>query len=359
MATIELTDIPDYVALTLRELGRMKIQQIAQNRQSYITMQHWFKKDKVVFESGSGIQRNLMNTLSRQARHVGATHVVSVDIPALIDQLQVNWRHAYVPWAFLYQEVLTNSGPEMVAKVIVPRRLDAWLSMADELEAKAWAIPTSTNKTEPYGVPYWVVYNASTGFNGGAASGHTTVAGVSLTDSPTFKNYTDTYAAVTKADLIKKMRTAHRKCNWRSPFANTDYRKSENADFRIYTDETRIASFEDLGEAQNENLGRDLAPFSNRASDVSSQDGVLLFRKHPIFWVPYLDDTAVFTSPVAPVYMLDHSTFYPVCLSGDFFRECKPRSLESQPNMFRVDNWLSYNYLCVDRRRNAVFATGA
>lgn len=359
MAVIELQDIPDFVAGTLRELGRPKIQQIAQRLQTYVVIGNWLKKDKVQFDEGSGIQRTLMNTLSRQARHVGVTHTVTVDIPTLIDQLQINWRHAHVPWAFTYQEVLMNSGRSLVFNVVKPRRLDALISMAEELEAKAWSSPSSTNKTEPYGIPYWIVYNATDGFNGGAASGHTLVAGVDLTTTPNFKNWSVTYTNVTKADLISKLRTAHRKCRWMSPVNVNDYRKSENAEFRLYTNETRISALEDLGEAQNENLGRDLASVGTSGDVKYAEGGQLVFRRHPIIWAPQLDDSSVFSSPANPVYGVDHSTFYPVCMVGDFFRETKPMQLQNQPNVFRVDMWISYNFLCVDRRRNFVAATGA
>jgi hypothetical protein len=355
MPAVELTDIPDLVATTLRHLGRNKFQQIAQRLQTYQVVSRWLKKDKVQFDNGIGIQRTLMNTLSRQARHVGVTHSVSVDIPTLLDQLQINWRHAHVPWSFTYHEILVNSGESMILNVLKPRRVDAMLSMAEELEAKAWSVPAVGNKTEPYGIPYWIVYNGTTGFNGGAPSGYTTVGGVDLTDSPTFKNYTAQYTTANKADLIKKMRAGHRKCRWISPVSNQDYRKEEYADFRLYTDSTTIAEMEDIGEGQNENLGRDLAPFGV-SNDVKYTDGTLLFRKSPIIGVDQLDDTAVYTAATNPVYMIDHSTFYPVCLVGDFMRESKPIQLQNQPQVFRVDIWLTYNFLCVDRRRNALFA---
>lgn len=355
MAVVSLTDIPDLVSTTLRHLGPNRFQQIAQPLQTFQVVSRWLKRDKVQFDSGIGIQRTLMNSLSRQARHVGVTHTVRVDIPTLLTLLRIEWVHAHVPWGFAYHEILTNSGEAMILNVLKPRRVDALLSLATELESKAWSVPAVGNTTEPLGIPYWIVYNASTGFNGGAPSGYTTVGGVNLTTTPNFKNYTAQYTTVSKADLIKKMRTGHRKCRWIAPISNQDYRKEEYADFRLYTDSTTMAEFEDIGEGQNENLGRDLAPFGG-ASDVRYTDGTLLFRKAPLIVVDQLDDTAVYTANVNPVYMIDHSTFYPVCLQGDFMRESKPIQLQDQPNLFRVDVWLTYNYLCVDRRRNALFA---
>lgn len=344
MPTLTATDIADLVAGTLRELGRLKIQQIAQNLVDYEVFPKWFKKDKVVFDSGIGIQRTLMNRLSGAASHTGLLDLDNVNITDVIDQLNVPWRHAQTSWGFIYQETLMNRGDAMVFKVIKPRRAAAMIDMVEELENKAWASPTSSSdKTNPYGLPYWVVKNSATGFNGGAPSGFSDVAGVSLTDSPTFKNYTFTYAATggfTKADLIKKLRTAHRKIRFKSPVDMEDYRSGKGEKYRLYMNESSISNMEDIGEAQNENLGR----------DVASIDGMsMAFRGHPMIYVPKLDDDTQ-----NPIYMIDHSTFYPVCLKGDYMREGEAEKRPGQHNAFGVFVDLSYNYLCLDRRRNAV-----
>ena len=339
MADLDAKSIADLVASTLDELGRMKFQQIAQNLQDYEVFSHWFKRDKVAFDSGIGIQRTLMNKLSGAAKHVGLMETDTVNITDVIDQLTIPWRHAQTSWAFIYQETLMNRGEALIFNVIEPRRAASLIDLVEELENKAWASPSSSNVTEPYGIPYWIVTNASTGFNGGAPSGHSTVGGVSLTDSPTFKNYTFQYVNKSKADLVKKLRTAHRKCGFKSPITIQDYRGTQGQRYRLYVNETTIAAFEDIGEAQNENLGRDLA----------SMDGTMVFRNHPIIWVPKLD-----ADSTDPVYGVDHSTFYPVCLSGDYLRESEAKPAPSQHNVFQVFVDLSYNYLCVDRRRNWV-----
>ena len=342
MADLVATDIADLVSGTLRELGRLRFQQIAQNLVDYEVFSHWFKRDKVAFDSGIGIQRTLMNKLSNTAKHVGLMETDTVNITDVIDQLQVNWVHAQNSWAFIYQETLMNKGESMIFNVIQPRRADCLISLVEELEDRAWSSPTaSTQKTIPYGLPYWIVKNNTTGFNGSTAFG-TSVAGVEMADSPTFKNYTAQYTNVSKADLIKKLRTAHRKTGFKSPITIQDYRGTQGQRYRLYVNETTISGLEELGEAQNENLGRDLA----------SMDGTITFRNHPVVWVPKLDaDTK------DPVYGIDHSTFYPVCLTGDYLRESEAKPAPSQHNVFQVFVDLTYNYLCIDRRRNWVIAT--
>ena len=362
MATQTLAgDIQDFVAGTLKDLGPLNFQQIAQNLQEYPVLSKWLKKDKVIIESGNGVQRNLMSKLSNQASHVGLLDTDTYDIPDLMVQMSVPWRHAQSKWGFIYQsDILMNRGRAAVFNVVEPRRADALISLAEELEAKAWSAPAVADTTLPYGVPYWIVYNATTGFNGGLPSDHTTVAGVSLTDHPNFKNYTAQYTNVSKADLLKKMRTGMRKIGWKSPVSMQDYRKGKGQRMQLYTNEATVASFEDIGEAQNENLGRDLAPAqAGKGNDVGEVDMQLVFRRHPIIWVPQLDDTSVYTGPSAPVYCIDHSVFYPVCLKGDFLRESEAKEVPNQHNLYRIFVDLSYQYMCIDRRRCALFATGA
>ena len=106
-----------------------------------------------------------------------------------------------------------------------------------------------------------------------------------------------------------------------------------------YVNEDTMSSFEDLGEAQNENLGRDIA----------SMDGQIIFRRVPIIWVPKLDEDTT-----DPVYMIDHSTFYPVVLKGDYLRESDPKESAEAHNAYSIHVDLTYNYVCLDRRRNAV-----
>lgn len=342
MAQLTALDFADLVAATLYDLGPPRFQQIAQNLQDYEVFTKWFKKDKVVFDSGIGIQRNLMARLSGAASHVGLMDEDQVNIPDLLEQLQIPWRHATTSWGLIYQESLMNRGRALIVKVIKPRRAAAMIDLVEELEEKAWdSPPSSSNKTLPYGIQYWVVPNATTGFNGGYPSGHSTVGGVDLTDAPNFKNYTDIYTDITKADLIKKLRKAHRKIRFKSPITIQDYRGSKGERYRLYTNESTLSSLEDVGEAQNENLGRDLA----------SMDGTITFRNHPIIWVPQLD-----SNTNGPVYMIDHSTFYPVVLRGDYLRESQNKA-PNQHNIVQYFIDLTYNFLCVDRRRNAILAT--
>ncbi len=342
MATLSDREILDLTTSTLNDMGPPHFQQIAQQLPDYEVMNKWLKKDRVQIDNGVGIQRILMTDLPDSAKHVGLHALDQVDIKDLLSEINIPWRHATQHWAWERREMLMNRGKSLRTKVLEPRRVGAMLNLADQLEAKAWSCPAADDTLLPYGLPYYVVTNATAGFNGGAPSGHTTVAGLNPTTKTTWKNYTATFSAFTKASLVKTLRTAQRKIRWKSPVTIQDLRGAKGEQYRLYCDETTLSNLEDIGESQNDNLGRDIA----------SIDGITLtFRRHPIVYVPYLDSNPAATNPM---YLIDHSTFYPVVLAGDYMRETDPGFVDGQHNTLVVFLDLTYNFLCIDRRRNAV-----
>lgn len=337
--TVHADDILDLVAGTLKELGRLRFEQIAQALVDYEVMGRILKKDKIGFEGGIGISRNLMVTTSGAAKHVKLFDKDTVAIADVLKTITLPWRHTTTNYAYERRELAMNSGSaEKVVDIIKVRRTDGLLSLVEKMEEAFWNKPTdSTDDTKPFGVPYWIVKNASAGFNGGAPSGFPAGAGGLL--HANWKNYTGTYTNVTKDDVITKLRTAFRKIGFKSPVNVQDYRTGKGERYRLYVTETTINALELLGEAQNENLGRDLA----------SMDDQITFKRCPIIWVPYLDsDTQL------PIYMIDFDSFQPVFLTGEFLREQGPHLAPEQHATYVVFIDTSWNVLCVDRRRQCV-----
>lgn len=336
--------ILDLVTTTQKELGRMKWTDIATDLTEYEVLPKMLKKDKVLFDGGTGITRNAMVTDSGAAKHVGLFGVDDVNVGDVMKTFTVPWRHTTTSYAFDRREEGMNSGASRLVDLIKVRRTDAMISLAKLLEQTFWGKPaTSADTTTPFGLDYWIVYNATEGFNGGNPTGFSD--GCGGLDSATYtrwRNWTAQYAAITKADLITKMRKAHRRTDFKSPVDIPDYRTGKGQSFRIYVNETTMASLEDLGEAQNENLGRDLA----------SMDGTITFRKNPIVYVPYLD-----AKTANPVYMVNWNAFSIAFLKGEYLREEKPTKAANQHTVYNVFVDLTWNTVCVDRRRHALITT--
>ncbi|HOK67208.1 MAG TPA: phage major capsid protein [Anaerohalosphaeraceae bacterium] len=342
-------DIADLITTTLHKLGRGRFHQIAQQLTEYEVMSWLLKKNGEfggvnVISDGLGIKEYLMVKYGDSFRWVGLFEKDNIDITDHLTEMKVEWCRGTDNMAWERREILENRGESRLNNVIIPRRVAMMLRVAQNLENAFFADPIPGESKIPWGLPYWIVKNSTTGFNGGvhpalAAAGVTTVGNVNPEQYPTFKNYTDTYSAFTKEDLVRKLRKAHRKTAWKSPISLKEFRSVYGERRRLFVNEETISALESIAESQNDNLGIDLAPY----------DGETTFKRHPIRYVPKLDDD---TSN--PVYMIDLATFMLFVLEGDYLRESDARVAPFQHNVFVVHVDLSYNTLCVNRRANAV-----
>lgn len=340
MPTLRDTEILDLVTATISEMGAPKWEQIAQDLQDYEVMSKWLKEDKITEEGGVGITRNLMLKYSNVAKHTGLFEEDTVDVTDVMAQMRVDWKRITAYYAFERREVLQNKGKYLVNNVLEPRRANMMIALAEELEDKAWTAPDATSETDPWGLLYWVVKNATAGFNGGLPTGFTTVAGINITTYPNFKNYSGTYTVISEDDFIAKLSTAHRKTKWVSPVTVEQFRSARGERRICYANDSLVGHFEKHARSQNDNLGSEIAVF----------DGVTTFRRHPIRYIPKLDEDTT-----DPFYMIDHSTFSPVVLNGDYLRESDVRISGKSHNVMEAYIDMSYNYLCVNRRKNVVF----
>jgi len=339
MPTLTDDQILDMAVTTLSSYGPPRFGQIAQTWTDYEILSKWMKKDKIVVDSGTGVSRALLAKLGNRAAHVGLHAQDEYNFMDLMTRLTVTWARAHVYWGYERRQALENRGRALLCNVIEPQRVAALIEMADELEGKAWNLKDPANDVDSLGVPYWIVANATQGFNGGLPSGYTTVGGVNITTYPTFKNWTDTFTNISESDFLRKMRLAHLKINFKSPVNSKEFLGAKGERFRVYMGDDMYLDLAQIAMSHNNNLGIDLAPM----------DGVATFKRHPLVHVPYLE---TFTDK--RVYMIDHDTFYPVVLRGDYLRETKPRFAPNQHNTVVLDIDLSYQYVCVDRRGNAV-----
>lgn len=346
---VAATDIGDLIRTALNELGRMRFESIAESLQEYVVMREWLKRERLTLSDGTAIQWTVVLDPDNSAKHVGLFDADNVNISDGTAIASVPWRHATWHWAYEHRETLMNRGASRIVDHIKIRRFRAMLSGVELLERSAWSKPVdSSDKLEPYGVPYWVVFDPNTtegfaavnpsGFPGGRGGIDSTAPRHSR-----WANWSAKYTNVSKDDLIRKWRRAFRKTNFMSPIDIEDFRRGRGRRYQCFTNEETLNALELVGESQNENLGRDLA----------SMDGTLTFRRNPIYWVPQLDSNTEVTDPI---YCLDMSQFYPVVLKGDYLRETGPIRAPNQHNVWRVHVDLTYNYICRNLRCQAVLA---
>jgi len=343
MPAVKDAEIADMLTTTLAKMGEGRFQQIAQELQEFEVMGNILTKrgGVKIIDSGLAIEETLMTAFGGRSRWVGLFTEDKYDFKNVLKKIRVEWTHLNDSMMFERRMTLENRGKARINNVILPQKAAMMLRLAHTLEDAFFDDYDEAASLKMWGLKYWIVKNSSTGFNGGSPNADgLKIAGLTLSTAPTYQNYTFTYTAVTKADFVKKLRTAHRKIQWKSPINIAQFRGDFGEKRILYVNEPTISSIEDIGEAQNENLGRDLAPY----------DGTMTFRRHPIRWAVKLDDD---TSN--PVYMLDKSTIHPVVLKGDYMRQSDVYPLRGkQHNVFVSDIDLSVNTMCLNRRANAV-----
>ena len=308
-----------------------------------------------VQRGGLGIEETLMVNHGGRSRFIGE---LEEDTSMIIDHLRKMKLYFTLlndSIAYSKVELLRNRGKNRENNVMLPKTRAMWLRVAETMEEAFFETPDADNSLRPWGLKYWIVKNATAGFNGGYPDGFTRIANINLTEVPQFKNYTDAYTAASKSDLITKMRRAHRRTKWKSPKKQSGFDGDTSNRRIILCNEDTIEAFENIGEAQNENLGRDLSPMTAGGSGAWGLkfmgDGEIVFKRNPIIYAEPLDDD---TSD--PVYGLDMNTFYAMTEEGDNMNLGEFKVAPTQHRAFAAQLDHAHQTLCSNRRNNWVIS---
>lgn len=345
MATLQASDIADLVATTLNELGELKFTDLMSDYQNTIALKRVMKKNKMTFNAGPEVQWNIITDHNNSARFVGLGEADVVDIPNVMTTGRVPWRHITWNWAIERREIAMNRSPRQIVDLTKTRRIAALGSAIIKFEQHLWKVPAPSNNKEPYGIPYWVVKSndpvtVNDGFNGLAPTGYTTVGGINPATYPRWANYATQYAAITKDDLIRKMRRAYVYTDF-TPLVDEIPVYNTGDDYGIYANYNTIGVLEEILEAQNENLGPDIAKF----------DGQLVFRRVPVVFVKELDKDTT-----DPVYGINWGEMKTMGLRGEWMREVAIPIQPGQHTVSAVHTDCTFNMFCRNRRRNWVLA---
>ncbi len=301
--------------------------EVAYPHQVYEICNRWFQRERVMIDNGTSVKRNIILDDSGNAQHVLLFQKTAVNVADVQHQLDVPWVQAQTYWSIERREALRNRAPAMFIPLVKSRQVDALISMANILEERGWQSPnSSTDKLHPYGIPYWLPAlktTAGEGFYGGSATGFTSTAAIdpatSGDNTPAIDGGEDKWRSYSaggtgyykevNATLIKTLKTAWIKTNFQSPMTVQDMVKGPKSNFRLYMNAATQVDYETLAEKQNENLGRDLAPFH----------GVTAFRRAPVVYIDYLDAD----STANPIYGVNHAYIKVFVMAGDYLRESK------------------------------------
>lgn len=341
---LQAANISDLTKATLPQLNRLRYTDIAPTLQQYLAMPHLFQQNRIEYRGGRSIQWdvNVADPEAAQNVALGATDG-AVGFEDTFQQASVDWRGSSAQYGYPIALDDMNSGDSVIVNLRQARRHGALKDLTYLMEANWFGPPVSaTDNLTPWGLNTWVVKNATAGFNGGLPTGYSTIGGLSPTTYPGWNNYTAPYTNITKSDLVRALRLAARKTNFMAPVQGIPTTDTGH-DWQYYTTLTVVQAMEELLEAQNDDLGQDIA----------SQDNKVMFLSKPMHWVPYLD-----ADTTNPVYGVNYGSFKTAVLQGWWLRETYIRNY---PNQHTVQAWfldLIYQILCFDRRSQFVVSNG-
>lgn len=335
----------DLVAMT-RPSNEPGWADIAKSLRNHAAMEMILDRANVDFAPGGrqAITFNVQHRHTSASAFVKSNQVITAQLEDYMTTGSVPWRICNTHWAVDEMQELMNKGPEQIVNLTKVKRYSAYTDLADRLEAAFWTAPSSSSdELQPYGAPYYLTrvgVAATPGHNGTVASGHTTTAGISHSTYTGWRNWVGQYTAVTKPDLVTKMREAVIKTSFRPPYAfqatdGSSPSKRRNR-YRIFTNYDVLRQFEDMLENQNENLGNDLAP----------KDGVVMFRGTPVVYCDYLEQN----DSTDPVYGFNFDAWKIVWLRGQYMREQAPIRMPNQPMTIVTHVWNVMNFVCRNRR---------
>ena len=299
------------------------------------------KKEKLSMSRGDKVRIITDHNHSAEVDKMFGTVDFMVDDAA--EEGNVPWRRTKANMAFDIQEPDMNSGDAAMFDLIKTRYARMRVSALELAERLVWGKPTdSTDNEKPWGLKYWIVQNATTGFNGGNPAGFTAGrAGISSGTYSRHKNYTGTYTSyddTPATGLIDQMERAAVMMEWKEAVQHASperkgYGKS------IYMDyDTRIG-LKNVTKTMNDSLGFDL----------STPDP--LFRGAQLKYVSWIDQNET----NGPVYMIDHNSFFAVFLKDWYMKDIEISVLPHQPTVTGVVQYMVYNFVCHNLRKQAVF----
>jgi len=340
---IQADNIADLILQTQKDLGELKWTMIATNLQKYTRLPQLLKKDSVELQGGVGIQWNIQVRLTGSARMTGLYDTDSISTQDVNIVASVPWRHATANYSIDERAIKMNSGKYQIINLLKQKRISALTDMAELMEQQGWSKPTdSTDTDNAFGIPYWIVKNSSKGFNGGNPAGFPSgCGGVSSATYPNWSNWTDTYSAISKNDLVPALKEAWIKTKFTPPVPHPQYGTQPTVNnYGLYTVYSVIDGLEKLAQDQNDSLGNDLTKYMG---------DTYLFGRVPVTWVPYLE-----SDTTAPIYGINWGEFKSVWLAGEYMKESPPVKSPTQHRTQVVFIDCTFNFICYNRRSHFV-----
>lgn len=355
---VSIADYPDLFTSAIFDFGKNIVEDISMDLQEYVGYGILTGKGQLEKHNGKGpyIRRDVRLNGQGNASFSELYEAESLSNQNMMGQITAPYRYFKSGYVFdeREQEINTGDEPSTIYDLIKNKRQAAFCDQAALLEASLWNAPDSETSKQLWGLAYWIAYSATEGFNGTVANGNfTTVGGLNPTTYTKWRNWTGNYTNATATDLVRKMRTAYVKTDFKNPINQVPSVSGMERKLGLYTTYPIISKLEELQESRDDRL-----------ADLASKDGTLRFRGVPVQRVPQLEalwgesDESLTLTQEHPVFGIDWSTFKLVYSPKYWLRESN--KINSQCHNV-MDFWIDSKaqLFNVNRRRNFVLARGA
>lgn len=301
------------------------------------------------------------------AKFIGAFENDTFNRVNVLAEGKVSPRFLTASYVYSKLEQVLNSGEASKGKLLaivefVKLQLELMYQGAFDLLENTFAgvgPATADDKKTPHGIAFYIQKQAMTGATHSAAANpdggfdgldpqlatsatvSTKVAcprcDISSSTYARWANWAARYSKIEKDDLVRKMRIASHKVNFKSPLSLTDPTLSTGRD--ILTNLAVLQELETILESQNMNLG----------NDIASKDGKTLFKGTPIDYIPVLDDDTT-----NPVYMIDWKTLVFGTVDGWEKKVSAPKEDNNDHNLMKGFLDMSCEMVCTNLRNQAV-----
>lgn len=354
MATLLHKDIDDFVELTLPKIEKEVWVDISMPLQKYSWGERWLKKKPE--RGGPYLEWKLEYALQGSFKPSGLYAVERTNKRDVMTHGRSDWTKQTANWIYDIDEPAFQSGPERIIEEMKLGERGMLKDVIAGMETYMWSAPSISTQDPmtPKGIPFWIQkYSSGTnpGFSGGDPSGFTLGAGnIATATYDQWKNYCGTYAAVSRDDLIEKVVNACDYCDFKAPVPGAGLAEG-SPEWGFYTVHSVVATMRKLMEANNDNLGREVAWGAN---------GEILLRSNPVVWIPSLDNSAVASyDSTNPFYGINWGTLNYYFKTGRNMLKLPPRQAPNQPTV-RIRTLINWgDFVCYNRRSNFVFSVAA
>jgi hypothetical protein len=339
--------ISDLIQSTLPSLPVRGEMEAALSKQRYSFIDYILKPHRRKRQSGTSVSLRVQLSQSGLARMVQLYEPTDNVVTDNISEIKAHWCFSQRKIHWERHEFQMNMGRAQIVDLLMSRRLDAARDMADLIEDQAWGVPDdATDDRNAFGVPYWInPMDAGTEAYEPDFVGQTvryaddstaTVVGSidkALAENVNWRNLAATYNRF-NLSAIEQLSLMIEKLRFYPP---AEVRKHISGytepTYGIYSDQNIFTQYRAMVNSGGDDRNGDLAPYA----------GSIAYQRIPWHPTPALNN-----DPIEPIYLLDHSKFFPVV--NEWMAESDPIRGRDQPNVWTVaiDCW--FQFVCANCR---------